>query len=263
MLRRTLQLTLLCASIAASHQASAGLLLDFGGLATTSGYGNTRVQNYLNSVAGAGNVMVYGAVAERMYTGDGYVAKNANNSFLTLGTSDGARSPTDFGKLHGRANDWFITNAGVSNNTNTAWGTNGNDKIVFVFKQPIFNISFDWEVFPNATCSNQRTCTQGSANYPDFKLWAGTNGGAKLFDIGPASFPVTSPTVGTKTFLPQGLGHFAATFAQGVTRLEFVDWPVKIGIDNLDPNSVPEPGTLALLGLAAAVAAARRGGAKA
>jgi hypothetical protein len=38
---------------------------------------------------------------------------------------------------------------------------------------------------------------------------------------------------------------------------------VLIGIDNLDPRRVPEPGTLALLGLAAAVAVARRGGASA
>jgi hypothetical protein len=66
--------------------------------------------------------------------------------------------------------------------------------------------------------------------------------------------------VGSATFLPRGLGHFSTTFATGVTRVEFVDWPVKIGIDNLDPSRVPEPGTLALLGLPiAAVASTRRG----
>jgi hypothetical protein len=261
MIRRTLQVTLVCASIAASHHATAGLLFDFDALGATSGSGNTKVQNYINSVAGVGNVTVYGAVAEKDYTGDTYVAKNASGQYLTLGTSDGATSSTDFGKLSSRSNDWFITNAGASTNANSAWGTTGNDKIVFVFKNPIFNLSFDWEVFPNATCN---PCSPGSGNYPDFKLRAGVDGAASAaYTFGPSSFPVSSPTVGSKTFLPQGLGHFSTTFASGVTRVEFVDWPVKIGIDNLDPNRVPEPGTLALLGLAAVVAVARRGGARA
>jgi hypothetical protein len=128
---------------------------------------------------------------------------------------------------------------------------------VFVFKNPIFNLSFDWEVFPNATCN---PCSQGSAAYPDFKLWAGLNNGAKLHDFPAPLFPVSSPKVDSATFLPQGLGHFSTTFATGVTRVEFVDWPVKIGIDNLDPSRVPEPGTLALLGLPmAAVASTWRG----
>jgi hypothetical protein len=263
MLRRALHVSLFCASLVAGHPAAAGLLFDFDGLATTAGTGNARVQAYVDGIAGTGNVTVYGAVAERTYTGDGYVAKNASGQFLTLGTSDGATSSTDFAKLSSRNNDWFITNAGASNNTNSAWGTNGVDKIVFVFKSPIFNLSFDWQVFPNATCSTQ-ACTPGSGSYPDFKLWAGVNNGAKLYDFPASLFPVSSPQVGSTRFLPQGLGHFSTTFASGVTRVEFVDWPVKIGIDNLDPNRVPEPGTLALLGLAmAAVAGTRRGAPKA
>jgi hypothetical protein len=266
MLRRTLQFTLLCASIAASHQAAAGLLFDFDALPS---YGN-NVQNYVNSVAGAGNVTVYGAHADKEYVGDKFVTKSGAVTnpgylqYLTLGTSDGAKSPTDFAAKSTRQNDWFITNAGVDTNLNTAWGKNGNDKIVFVFKYPIFNLSFDWEVFPNWTCKDLEKCVPGSDNYPDFKLWAGTDKGSKLYDFGASYFPVSSPTVGGKTFLPQGLGHFSAAFASGVTRVEFVDWPVLIGIDNLDPRRVPEPGTLALLGLAAAaVAVARRGGASA
>lgn len=256
MLRRALHVSLFCASLVASQQAAAGLLFDFDGLATTSGTGNARVQNYVNAIAGAGNVTVYGAVAERTYTGDGYVAKNTGGQFLTLGTSDGATSPTDFGKLSSRTNDWFITNAGASTNSNAPWGTAGVDKIVFVFKNPIFNLSFDWEVFPNATCN---PCSPTSGNYPDFKLWAGVDGAASAaYAFGPASFPVSRPTVGSTTFLPQGLGHFSTTFATGVTRVEFVDWPVKIGIDNLDPNRVPEPGTLALLGLGVAAFEATR-----
>ena len=36
-------------------------------------------------------------------------------------------------------------------------------------------------------------------------------------------------------------------FANGITKLEFVDWPRMIGIDNLALTTVPEPGTVALL----------------
>jgi len=44
----------------------------------------------------------------------------------------------------------------------------------------------------------------------------------------------------------------------GPTTIEFVDWPETIGIDNLcinctrPPEKVPEPGSLALIGLALA-----------
>jgi hypothetical protein len=262
MLRRTLQVTLLCASIAASHQAAAGLLFDFDGLPS---YGN-NVQNYVNSVAGAGNVTVYGAYAHRTYTGDNYVTKSGQATnpsylqYLTLGTSDGAKSPTEFAAKSSRQNDWFITNSfNGPQSGNTPYGQEGGDKIVFLFKDPILNISFDWEVFPNAKCG---TCTGGS-NFPDFKLWAG-DANTRFYDYhtGDAlgSFPVFKPSGSNYA---QGLGHFSVDFARPVTRVEFVDWPVLIGIDNLDPRRVPEPGTLALLGLAAAVAVARRGGASA
>jgi hypothetical protein len=67
--------------------------------------------------------------------------------------------------------------------------------------------------------------------------------------------------------VPQFVGSYATTFGgAGVTRLEFVDWPVRIGIDNLtlvtvqSPQGIgtPEPATLAVVvGLAGAVGLGR------
>ena len=48
---------------------------------------------------------------------------------------------------------------------------------------------------------------------------------------------------------PQGIGHFSTTFPSSVNYIEFVDWPPKIGVKNIDPTTVPEPGTLSLVGV--------------
>src|SRR5690348_10926731 len=45
---------------------------------------------------------------------------------------------------------------------------------------------------------------------------------------------------------PQLLGTFSMSLS-GVTTIQFVDWPQRIGIDNLVLRTVPEPGSLALL----------------
>jgi hypothetical protein len=241
----------------AAAAPAAAVVVDFEGVTLTNGTGNNAaVQSYLNGLLGPGFVTVYGAVADRAYDGDGHVNRNPNaganfNRPVTLGTTNGATSPTDYTHFHPGL-DTFIRNVGTDGGSNTAWGINpsgsvGRDKFVFVFSSPIHSVSFDWEVFPDGTCGS---CT-GGPNFPDFELWAGVNGAASpLFTFGPGApnFPVTVPNG-----FAQGIGHFSASFAQGVTRLEFVDWPQRIGIDNFDSTTqVPEPATLALLAFALA-----------
>lgn len=48
------------------------------------------------------------------------------------------------------------------------------------------------------------------------------------------------------------------SFPQGVTKLEFYDWPEQIGLDNLTINQVPEPGTMLLFGIGLAGICSRR-----
>jgi len=64
----------------------------------------------------------------------------------------------------------------------------------------------------------------------------------------PTSGYTHSPASGaTGTELaPQLLGTFSMSL-NGATKIEFVDWPQRIGIDNLVLRTVPEPGSLALL----------------
>jgi len=48
---------------------------------------------------------------------------------------------------------------------------------------------------------------------------------------------------------PQYLGTSIYVPLNGVTKLEFVDWPATIGVDNLKTtNQVPEPGSIVVLG---------------
>jgi hypothetical protein len=125
---------------------AAAIVVDFQGVTLTRGTGNNAaVQSYLNGVFGPGFVKVYGTVADQAYDGDGYANKNPNlNRPVTLGTTDGATSPTDYTHFHSGL-DTFIRNVGTNGGSNTAWGSLGNDKFVFVFSSPINFVSFDWE----------------------------------------------------------------------------------------------------------------------
>jgi hypothetical protein len=234
-------------AIAAANPAAALPTFDFDTVQLNGGTGNNAaVQTYLNNAVGVGVVTVYGAVAQQTYNGDGHantdpLAGPNHNRSVTLGTTNGATSPTDYTHFH-TGYDTFITNVG-GDNPNSKYGQTGNEKIVFVFKAPIYYVSFDWEIFPDGACNK---CSSSSSNYPDLELWAGT-ATTMLYDFDATQFPVSAPNG-----YPQGLGHFSAVLPQGVTRLEFVDWPQMIGIDKLDPTTVPEPESFSLFGVALA-----------
>jgi hypothetical protein len=192
---------------------------------------NSAVQTYMNAVLGAaaaGSVTVTGAAGSgvvngQIYNGDGFVIGD------TLGTSDN-------GVHHGGTQDNFILNDTAHSATT----------IDMTFTQTIYNVSFDWEIFPDNTCPSASKGNSCAGGEPDLTFVA--NGATVQNWIG------TAPSNGAA---PQAIGTFSKGFTGGVTHLQFVDWPVAIGIDNLvisttppppPPPAVPEPGSIVLLG---------------
>jgi hypothetical protein len=249
------------------------LLFDFNTLVkgSNTGAANTAVQNYMQAIltgAGAGTVVVTGSRADTDYTGDSYVVGPVSQTVvtpLTLGDTDG-------GVRHALPWDAYLVNQ------------DGFDRITLVFSRPVYKVSFDFEIFPDGTCPfvGASGCKNNTAaNWPDFSLRAGSTSSTDLvfrsLGLGPSDMTNTmtdrkSPmSYPNNEQAPQLLGVSGDwLFAEGVTKFEFVDWPRRIGIDNLtitlvpprslalvphvpDPHvpdpQVPEPGTLALLSL--------------
>jgi hypothetical protein len=195
---------------------------------------NSTVQMYMNGRLGAGqSVVVTGSQASNSYTGDGHVVGPGGVS-LTLATSDG-------GIPHMNPPDTFIDN--MSSST----------EISMVFSGlKIYGVSFDYEIFPDGTCATGVSC---GSNWPDFTFMADGTSVFNTLAVMPGDPKVPylhSPASGSGTELaPQFLGQSGTwVFPNGVTKLEFVDWPATIGIDNLKiTTTTPEPATMTLLGV--------------
>jgi hypothetical protein len=158
---------------------------------------------------------------------------------LTLGTSDGTTQ-------HLSSKDTFIENVSTSS------------EIIMNFTGlTISSVSFDYEIFPDGTCPTQTNCGgAGQPNWPDFTFKAdGTTIFASLGALpgNPGDPYLHSPNSGSShnEGAPQFLGQSGTITLNGVTKLEFVDWPSTIGIDNLvitTTTPTPEPGTMLLVG---------------
>ena len=195
----------------------------------------------LQAVVPGASVAVTGATAATTYNGDGHVVGPGNGATsYTLGT------------------DAFLTNDSARSSTT----------IQMVFSGvSITGISFNYEIFPNATCTSVTNCSGG---LPDFTFKAGATTAALttyLHKVAGAPSATDATKTGT-TYThspisgsgnteraPQYIGSFSAALPAGTSVLQFIDWPVLIGIDDLvittgGPSGivVPEPGTLALFG---------------
>ena len=233
--------------------------------ATASGYGLGNVglssnialsmTTALGKIAPTASVAVTGAVATQNYNGEGHVIAT-NGVAKTLGN-------TDAGALTLRMDTFIVNNNfGLVQNTSTAAATGGVKSDFFTMKFSNFfvtSISFDYEIFPSASCQ------KGNLNcVSDFKLYS---------DLSPAPADLNSPTAystalwwtavhSTATMDAQSMGMSGVINTFGAKSLTFADWPAEIGIDNVvitgcvtavngqcGPSKVPEPTTLALLGL--------------
>jgi len=211
------------------------VVFDFNSLA--NGAGNSSVQSYMNGKLGAaGSVVVAGSQASNAYTGDGHVVgPGTGSTSLTLATSDGTTQ-------HLSTKDTFIDN--VSSSTEISMTFSG---------LKIYGVSFDYEIFPDGTCPTGTGC---GSNLPDFTFNAD---GTLVFNTlgvmpgnpgAPYTHSLASGSSGTER-APQFLGQSGTwSFPNGVTKLEFVDWPATIGIDNLTiTTTTPEPATMTLIGV--------------
>src|SRR5882724_3410384 len=175
-----------------------------------------NVQTYMNGLLGAGQSVVVttdgGAgnqIVTSSYDGEGHVV-GPGGVPVTLGTTDG-------GVGHGGANDNFLY-------------TFGGTYIQMTFSGlTVSSISFDYEIFPDNTCS-VGNCAAG---FPDFLFNTQVGNGAwvnQLTALGsfpvnqdsPVTMPAGSPYETSAQLGPQ---TFSMNLGPGVTGLRFVDWP--------------------------------------
>jgi hypothetical protein len=239
-LARTGVALVLTLAVAATARA-ATIDINFNTLA--EGASNSSVQTYMNgvisSVIPGASVMVSGSKASKSYNGDNHVISGTSTSNVsrTLGT-------TDYGVDHGAPNDTFLMT------------TTSSTEIVMTFTNlSIYSVSFDYEIFPDATCPNG---TLGcGTNWPDFKFQTNLTATPIFTTLGvtPVDPNDRSPASNSER-APQYLGQSGTVIVDGATTLRFIDWPVAIGIDNLrlttttvtQVGTVPEPATMSLLG---------------
>ena len=218
-------------------------IIDFNFNSLADGAGNAAVRNYMNNILSVlhpgGSVAVSGAGAEKDYNGDGHAVGPISRSAVisrTLGNTNGNIA-------HPSPLDTYLINS-------------SSNRITMLFSFPIYSVSFDYEIFPDGTCSVAGSdCFLSSSNWPDFTFEADDTVQFRTRGInpsvtGPFSHSPASGLVNSER-APQFLGLSGGySFPSGVSKLEFIDWPRRIGIDNLqiqDQNIVPEPSSLLLL----------------
>ena len=264
-------------ALTAPSSEAAFLGFDFNAL-TDGGAGgdNTAVQAYMNNAthlntAGTGkSVAVTGSKGERDYAGDNFVVGPVSGSTvngLTLGNTDGYFPGAPASTQHVGTLDTFLVNEGT-------------DRITMTFNFAIYALSYDYEIYPNGECPQQGSGTSGcqptNSSWPDFTFETFTPGDAgdtvrfRTLGVVPGQSSTYSHSPVSGSVNNENAPQLVTTtgtlyFANGVTKLEFIDWPVKIGIDNLQisdnvcdvpgqctppppPPVIPEPSSLLLLG---------------
>jgi len=261
---------------AAAIASATSVTFNFNGLAENAS--TTQIQNYMNGIlTGAGctgcTVTVSGAFADTTWNGDGHVTGPSTSSTtratksLTLGTSDGATASNQTSSINSGYDTFLAT-------TNDA-GTSTDSQITITFNGFTVNgaASFDYEIFPDATCTAlTSTKCGGSAsggiypNQPDFKFDINGNTPVTSFGTNGVQYGVTPGTTNGNTnnsilssaeTSPQYIGKWSGTLSNA-NSVNFIDWPATIGVDNLmiswTPPSgptgptVPEPVSVVLFG---------------
>ena len=276
----------------AGWQSADATILEFSFNDLKDGDKNVSVDAYMQGVLNANGLMgdgdsvaVSGSKAEQNYTGDDYVVGPLVSSTTTTQKWVGDQWKRVNGSRVYVAGHYEtvektvnqVTSVTLGNTENATVGgapwtagtadtfivNSGSDRITITFEFDVYAVKFDYEIFPNAQCPDG---SKTSCILPDFTFRADGDlvfhqdgvmpGDADTY----SNSPVSLKNKKDKEAAPQYLGMTDWWyFPDGVTNLEFIDWPVMIGIDNLwiDPErpvppadfNVPEPATLALFGL--------------
>jgi hypothetical protein len=265
------------------------LLAMFAGLVTTgsaatftfsfnplsSGANSSAIATYMDGVLGCtGCVTVTGAVADRTYTGEGFVV-GPNGKPATLGTTDGATSNSPSSTSCPTSVTTSCADTFISNTADNSSFVSSEMSIVFSLPggDTISNVSFDYEIFPDGTCPTLSNCGTNHGNLGDFTFTTGTDANPtqvfETFAVAPSSAtsgnPANTGGDGTSTkdgnttiSAPQFIGTTGVLTVNKVSELNFVDWPATIGVDNLTITTVPpdrqppvpEPSSVVLLATA-------------
>lgn len=256
---------------------ASSITFDFNSISSNS---NASVQNYLDSVLDGTTVTGAGMFSGNQYTGDGHVVGPATSTEVCKRYNSAHQC------IRYRTN-WSVTSATLGNTEGGVQGmatlnspgpdgylyNSGSDRIVITLPMEVTSVSFDYEIFPDGTCPSATKCGKNQANLPDFRLLAGADllSLTQVFQTfgtypGASNDPATYPHSphsghGKNEPAPQYLGTYSGGLGSGITTLAFVDWPQRIGIDNLTINycaagecggnvNVPEPPTLPIVLLA-------------
>jgi hypothetical protein len=261
-MRRNLLLLAASAGImaaASAHPApadAAAVTFAYGSLSNNAT--NAQIQSYMNTQLGSnGSVVVTGAVGSNDYNADGHVTGAVNRFTVS------SRTLAD---LDPAGNGTFIMN-------NSSGHPASNDILMSFSGLTVASVSFDLEIFPDSSCtslSGNNCGGHNNPNLPDLTLLANGSQVAQWDALAPgssgnshgigASSYTHSPDSGwfSSESAPQLLGASGVwTLPANTTTLDFQDWPATIAINDLvitftgdPPPTVPEPGTIALLGTA-------------
>jgi hypothetical protein len=265
------------AFLGSAFSARADITFTFDSISYATGNQDTAIAHYMDTLLGGTCATLFNCVTvtglqsngtpggfvatDETYTGDGHVVSNTAGKSLTLGDSNGATSNSSVAP---GATDIFLANTDDGRNQLS-------QGIEITFTTAVTLTGFDYEIFPDGSCPSLSNCGSGQSNLPDliFKVNGVTNttftGDAPCATIGACQGQANSgkdgnstqsPMMTTET-APQLIGTWTGSIS-GVTKLDFLDWPATIGVDNIKiSTATPEPtggvfliGGLALIGLA-------------
>jgi PEP-CTERM motif len=268
MMRRNLPLLAAVAGIAAvaavqpAPAFAASVTFAFGSLSNNAT--DSQIKNFMNAALGSnGSVVVTGAVGSNSYNADGHVTGPVTVTTVNHHTTTTYSSYT-LANMDAAGNGTFIQND---------TGNSSSDILMSFTGLAISSVSFDLEVFPDQSCtalsqSGSNCGGRGNPNQPDLTLlangaqveqWFGQtpHSSGSSNGIAASTYP-DSPAMHNGETAPQLLGSSGVIdLPTNTTTLDFQDWPSTIAINDLvitystdPPPSVPEPGTIALLGTA-------------